>query len=148
MLASLSIVAMDRIRIGVTTFPRCAAVCLIAFLFLLKAIAPANAIGWTAAHSSDMGWSIDRSDLSKSCRGADPEGSGAPIDGHEHRADCICCASNVRDGSIAIEVSLRESSRSPAVSSTASIEGFNRAVVALRTSGWLSAWSSRAPPAA
>jgi hypothetical protein len=148
LLAALSIGLMDRIRTGVTTFPRCAAVCLIVFLFLLKAIAPAHAIGWKAAHSSDMGWSIYRSDLPKACRGADPGGSGPPIDGHEGRADCICCASNVRDGAIAIGVSPRESNPSPVVSSVVSIAGFHREVVALQTSGWMSSWASRAPPGA
>lgn len=148
MLVSLSIVHMDRIRTGVTTFPRCAAVCLFAFLFLLEAVAPANAIGWKAGHSSDMGWSVDRSGLPKSCRGADTGDSGAPVDRDEGRADCICCASNARDHSVAIGVPPFEPSWSPVVAPAASIAGFDRDSVALQTSGWLSAWSSRAPPAA
>ena len=150
MLASLSIVAMDRIRIGVTTFPRCAAVCLIAFLFSPQSDRAGECdrlggrpfVGYGLEHRSFRPLEVVPRRGPGRARRADPR----PRESGGH---LIRCASNARDGSIAIGVSPRESSRSPAVSSAASIEGFNREVVALRTSGWLQrlvAHERRRPP--
>jgi hypothetical protein len=137
---------MERVSIGVISAGRGLLPYLIAFLFVLNAIAPINSISWAAPHRNDAGWSVDKFDVRPLCS-AKADGQDSPAHRHQEHGECICCASSARDNLIAIAASLLEASYFLTDLAPSSKAYLDYEIVSWRVLGWMSAWSSRAPPA-
>jgi hypothetical protein len=121
--------------------------CLVVFLFLLKVMGPVDLVGCASPHPANAGWGVENSGVGAPCSGVEKRGPDLPTDGHRG-AECVCCVSSARDGFVAASASSLDSSRFRVVSSAISIAYFHREIFARQMSGWMSAWSSRAPPTA
>ena len=140
-----TLLLMEKASIGIISAWRGLLACLIAFLVLLKVIAPVNSIGWASTHRIDAGWSVDNFDVRAPCS-AKQGRSDSPAHGDQDHTECICCASSPRDNLSAIGGSLVEIICHLIVFDKDYIAYFDYRPGPRRMLGWLSAWSSRAPP--
>jgi hypothetical protein len=115
--------------------------CVVAFFFLLRAVIPLNSVFCDAIYPINAKVSIDS--LGLLC-GMDEGGSGAPVEDHQDHADCICCGSGARDALVGARII--GSNGFWVASTESSVAYFSYDDFFRLMLGWISAWSSRAPP--
>ena len=136
---------MEKASIGNISAWRGLFACLIAFLVFSKLITPVNSIGWDSTQRIDAGWAVDNFDVRAPCSAKEGR-SNSPAHGGQDHTECICCASSARDSLGAIGGSLVEIVCHLIVFDADSVVYFDYRPGRRRMLGWLSAWSSRAPP--